>query len=156
MGYIEALEAAGATVIDSMFVGDYQGSWGAIVIYNGIKCLAVGGYGSCSVCDAFQSEFDGVSPYKNDEKFYLNWEEVSEEEYNIALSDYNKRLSDFAQSYLTTPFYVADVRRKLIELNEGIANDRYWNSEEKELYEWAAKYLIAELRNDNIDSIIDD
>ena len=156
MGYNRALEAAGAIVIDTKYIGDYQGSWGSIVIYNGIKCLVIGGYGSCSGCDAFQAEFDGgQEPHQNDGKYYTGrWgdEEISKEEYDILADAYNKRLSDFAQSYLTTPFYIKDV---IAQLDSYKGKDD-WYAEDKELYEWAIQYLIAELRDDNINSILED
>lgn len=57
-GYKEALEAAGATVHAYEAFGSYQGDWLAHVTYNGITGLVRGSYGSCSYCDAFESEFD--------------------------------------------------------------------------------------------------
>jgi hypothetical protein len=58
MGYRESLEAAGAKVVTFRNFGDWEGSWWALVMYNGETGWASGGFGSCSGCDAFESEFD--------------------------------------------------------------------------------------------------
>lgn len=63
-GYQEALEAAGATVIVFKEFGSYQGEWWAKAAYNGETGWVSGSYGSCSGCDAFQSEFG----YSGDER----------------------------------------------------------------------------------------
>lgn len=51
------METAGATVLLYEEFGSYQGDWWAKVEYNGEVRWVHGAYGSCSVCDAFQSEF---------------------------------------------------------------------------------------------------
>lgn len=58
MGYSDALEAAGATVIQFSEFGDYQGTWLAYVKYKDKLGYITGSYGSCSGCDSFQAEFD--------------------------------------------------------------------------------------------------
>lgn len=55
MGYISALRKAGATVHAEKFSGDYQGTWLALVTFNGMIGICSGGYGSCGGCDAFQA-----------------------------------------------------------------------------------------------------
>jgi hypothetical protein len=79
MGYREALEAAGAKVLDYKAFGDYQGTWIAITD----KGVIVGSYGSCSGCDAFEAEFG------------YSYEEGS--------PTHQQRLAKFGQSYLDTP-----------------------------------------------------
>ncbi len=57
-GYRQALEAAGATVLDFECFGSYQGVW--------IACLSNGWiidyYGSCTGCDAFEATFSRNEP----------------------------------------------------------------------------------------------
>lgn len=76
MGYREALEAAGADIIEFEEFGDYQGTWWA-KLSNG-KFVS-GSYGSCSHCDAFEAEFD--------------WDAHEEK-------DYQQRLANFGRTYL--------------------------------------------------------
>ena len=57
LGYIETLKAAGATVLADRYFGSYQGDWWAAVSFKGTKFWVHGTFGSCSLCDAFQSEF---------------------------------------------------------------------------------------------------
>lgn len=145
MGYQECLIAAGAEIIEYKETGSYQGTWGAICIYNGDKVLVTGRYGSCSGCDAFQSEFDygETEPTFCDGKYYINsdtWDsekECTEEEYNEAKIKYNSRLSDFAQSYLQSPLFLPDVEQAIISLKK----DDWFNEEELELYEWALPFF---------------
>lgn len=56
MGYREALEAAGATVLEFEEFGSYQGDWLALVEFKGQCGFVKGAYGSCSGCDAFEDE----------------------------------------------------------------------------------------------------
>jgi hypothetical protein len=78
-GYREALEAAGANVLAFEHFGDWQGSWLALVEYNGERGWVHGSYGSCDHCDAFEAEF-GYDAEEED--------------------DYPKRLASFGESYL--------------------------------------------------------
>lgn len=57
-GYTRALRAAGCIIIDSVSVGSYQGDHLWFVEHDGEKKIVHQSYGSCSVCDAFLSEFD--------------------------------------------------------------------------------------------------
>ena len=61
--YQKALEAAGAYVLVFESFGDWQGSWVALVIYEGKRGWVQGAFGSCSYCDAFQSEFGWDSDF---------------------------------------------------------------------------------------------
>ncbi|WP_329759298.1 hypothetical protein [Stenotrophomonas geniculata] len=79
MSYEQAMEAAGATVLRFEQFGSYQGDWFALVEYDGKTGWVHGCYGSCSGCDAFESEF-GWSDHER--------------------SDYQERLADFGTSYL--------------------------------------------------------
>lgn len=55
--YVRALEAAGAEILAFEEFGSDQGDWWAKVVYRGQTGWINGSYGSCSGCDAFQSEF---------------------------------------------------------------------------------------------------
>lgn len=143
-GYIMCLEKAGAKIIDQKEIGSYQGTWGAIADYNGMRCLITGYYGSCSGCDSFYGEFDFVNePTFKDGKYWRSEytydpdDEITKEQYDEAVVALDKRYSDFAQSYLTTPMYKVDVEKKL----ESFKTDDYFDSEEKELYQWALKFF---------------
>lgn len=55
MSYESALNAAGATVLKFEYFGSYQGDWWAKVELNGKTGWINGSFGSCTVCDAYQS-----------------------------------------------------------------------------------------------------
>jgi len=61
--YQRALEAAGARVLAFSHFGDWQGSWVALVEYQGQRGWVQGAFGSCDYCDAFQSEFSWDSDF---------------------------------------------------------------------------------------------
>ena len=63
MSYRDSLEAAGARVIAFEHFGDWQGSWVALVEYQGQRGWVQGSFGSCDYCDAFQSEFSWDSDF---------------------------------------------------------------------------------------------
>jgi len=140
MGYIESLKAAGAKIISSKFTGSYQGSWGAIVEYNGEKILITSSYGSCSFCDTFESEFDYISqPYIQEGKYMSSnsYEEITKEEYEKEEAYYNEKLANFGRNYLRNPATKTDIENYLKALNK----DDWFDSEEAELYEWAMSYF---------------
>lgn len=99
MGYSEALEAAGAKIIAFQEFGSYQGDWFAFVEYQG-KCGWVqGSYGSCSGCDAFESEFS-YTPISCSEHEYEDKSGLDCSDCESVLADYKKRLAEFGASYL--------------------------------------------------------
>ena len=61
--YQRALEAAGARVLAFEHFGDWQGSWIALVEYQGQRGWVQGSFGSCDYCDAFQSQFSWDSDF---------------------------------------------------------------------------------------------
>jgi hypothetical protein len=152
MSYESALVAAGAEVIDTKYTGSYQGTWGSIVVYNGVKGLCTGDYGSCSGCDAFQAEFDsyqyGEQQVGLDEetgKYYRGWSyygdnEISKEEYDKYNKDYQNRLAEFGRDYLNHIYDKWDVQNRLDQYAKKDEND-WFDEEEKELYSWAITYL---------------
>ncbi len=139
MGYREALEIAGAKVVDFKEFGSYQGTWLALVEYKGQKGIVQGCYGSCSGCDAFKAEFGSSGNYISGGEYYLDYEEVTKEEYDVIAVDENKRLCDFGLKYLESCglpdlYDKAHYRRlKLKTANE----DDWFSNEELEYIDWA-------------------
>jgi hypothetical protein len=78
--YRQALEAAGANVLVFDSFGDWQGSWIALVVYEGALGWVQGSFGSCDHCDAFQSEF--------------GWDS------DFVCEDVQDRLAQFGRTYL--------------------------------------------------------
>lgn len=144
MGYRESLEAAGAEVLDFKEIGSYQGTWGAIVNYEGKKCLVTGSYGSCSGCDAFQAEFsyyDRIEPkkgkYYRDNNYWDENEEITAEQARELNKAYDEKLANFGRSYLTALLDLWDVENRLKGFKEG----DWFDEEEKELFTWAKNHL---------------
>lgn len=141
MSYILTLEKAGAKILGSHFTGSYQGSWGAVVIYNGEKGLVTGSYGSCSYCDAFQSEFDYRfdEPIERDGKYYRDYgeDEITKEEYDQYYIELDKKYAEFGRNYLRNP-----MDKSMIETyKSNLKEDDWFDSEELELYNWALNYF---------------
>jgi len=144
MGYSSALTAAGAKVIDFKHFGDYQGTWGAIVDYNGERSLVTGSYGSCSVCDSYQAEFDRYGDvddvYTRDGNYFnSDDQEITVEAYGLACAKLSQRLADFGRAYLTNPSTKDIVQRQLDHYNAKLDKDDWFDNEERELYDWAIR-----------------
>lgn len=92
MSYRESLEAAGARVLAFEHFGDWQGSWVALVEYQGQRGWVQGSFGSCDYCDAFQAEFDWDSDF--------------------ACEDVQQRLAQFGRTYLDDLQTTAQVLRQ--------------------------------------------
>lgn len=116
MGYQKALEQAGAEVLKFEEFGSYQGDWWALVKYEGKAGWINGSYGSCSGCDAFQSEFG----WFDDEK-----------------PDYKERLAEFGRGYLDN-IYTQDEAEKEAEKNLD------WDYDAKEMIEYIKSNAIKE------------
>ena len=147
MGYAYALRTAGATIIEYKETGSYQGTWGAVVDFNGQRSLVTGYYGSCSHCDAYQSQFER---YSNDEpvfdeetgKYYSNWykeQEITKEAYDADQEDQKQALIDFGMSYLRHPMTKEDVEKRIEYYDTNDTGEWSFDSEERELYDWAIK-----------------
>lgn len=114
MGYREALEAAGATVHQFEHFGSYQGTWLAQVTYDNQNGWIEGAYGSCSVCDSFQAEFDWDADTK---------------------ADYKERLAEFGRGYLhglVTTEHLVGIYKKKCEVS-------YAWEDDKEILAWLEK-----------------
>lgn len=82
--YAQALEVCGASVYEHKRFGSYQGDWIAYVKFNDSKFFVHGTFGSCSVCDHFESEMShskwdvySIAEALNGEDTYIWWEESS-------------------------------------------------------------------------------
>lgn len=87
--YQQALEAAGANVLVFDSFGDWQGSWIALVVYEGALGWVQGSFGSCDHCDAFQSAF--------------GWDS------DFVCEDMQDRLAQFGRTYLDDLMTTAEV-----------------------------------------------
>jgi len=103
MGYKSAMEAAGAEVVEFQTFGSYQGDWWASVRFEGKAYWVHGSYGSCSGCDAFQSQFDYNTTEQCEEHRYDNpsGEVVAAcVKCTEAKAAYAVALAEFGRSYL--------------------------------------------------------
>lgn len=98
MGYHEALNAAGAEVLEFKEFGSYQGDWWAFVSYQGTKGWVHGYFGSCDYCDSFQAEFG----YNCDkcEKHKWDCEPNNCKACKKAQKEYANKLERFGKNYL--------------------------------------------------------
>ena len=138
MGYSQALEAAGCKILAFEEFGCYQGTWLAFVEYNGQKGIVEGSYGSCSGCDAFQSEFGwkGVVHEKNGKYYKSRYsdEEITQEEYDELKKTADKKLADFGLSYLAGGLYDKAHYEQMLK---GLNSDDWFSGETKEYCQWA-------------------
>lgn len=128
MSYREALEAAGAKIHALEYFGSYQGDWYALVTYEGETGFVHGYFGSCTVCDAFQSEFGWTDDDRGCADHSYDYDDSCEDCLESTVT-YRARLVDFGKSYLTDlkGFYaVCD------ELKERLD----WDSESEVALEW--------------------
>lgn len=143
MGYSESLEAAGAKVLAYEEFGDYQGSWAAHVEYKGENGIAFGSYGSCSGCDSFQAEFDyHRMPEEREGKYFREYwddEEITKEEYDSAIAEYQKKLSDFGEGYLTSLANELIIQTRLANLTKD--EDDWFDEDEKKMLDWCLEKL---------------
>jgi hypothetical protein len=99
MAYKEALEAAGAEVLAYQEFGSYQGDWWAKIRYEGQENWVHGFFGSCSVCDAFMSEFG----YDSDKCVDHEFESSPREDCQACVEErafYHTKLIEFGLRYI--------------------------------------------------------
>lgn len=109
MSYQQALEAAGATVYAFEYFGSYQGEWIAKI---GEDEYILGGYGSCSGCDAFEAEFG-----------YSDTLDLTPEQYRA-------RLADFGRGYTEGQPYT---KANLLEM---FTKQAEWDSDAQAILDW--------------------
>ncbi len=128
MSYNQALEAAGAEVLESKYFGSYQGDWFALVKRNGTRQWVHGSYGSCSGCDAFEAEFDfdgddrGCEDHRYDKQD--NCTACAERS-----ADYARRLATFGASYLDSAMTQDEAEKYASQHLE-------WDSEAQEMLDF--------------------
>lgn len=116
-GYEDSLWATGVKVLAFSEFGDYQGTWWARIEFpNGEKYFVKDHFGSCSVCDSFQAEFDGR--YVDD-----TWTSAKD------MPDYLHKLRDFGRQFL------ADCRTTEQALAEAAENSS-WDMEAETVVAW--------------------
>lgn len=108
MSYHQALEAAGVIVHEFKEFGSYQGDWLAkVTLPDGRSGWIKDYFGSCSVCDAFESE--------------MGWDESEPE--------YPARLKAFGERYL-------DQLLSQEEAEAACAKNVEWSLEDADMLEW--------------------
>ena len=133
MSYEEALQAAGAEVMEFEQFGSYQGDWWAKVRYKGELGWAQGSYGSCSGCDAFAAEFglaegDCVEHAYNHKDDCLECQEVKKK--------YAEKLADFGRGYLGGLLTQE-------KAEEEAARNLDWDSEAQAMLDWLRTHSWA-------------
>lgn len=103
MSYKRAIEMAGAKILALEEFGSYQGDWWAKVEYDGKQGWVNGSYGSCSGCDAFESEFAFSSHEFNEEYHDIYDDEFSNEcpeceKIKLRMIEFGKEYLDFIMS----------------------------------------------------------
>lgn len=129
--YIDALERAGAVIVESAEHGSYQGMWMALVRHEGAIKLVAGDYGSCSACDAFEAEV-GWRPYVTPEEAPEEWDR------------YFVKVCRFGQGYLNEAMDPIQAWRWAAQ-----SEVQDWNSFEetdyyKRVFIWLRKYATPE------------
>ena len=120
--YREALEAAGATLLDFGEFGTWEGNW---IAHLADGRFVEGAFGSCSGCDAFESEF-GLLDYGCDAHCRPN--EICGECAKKA-ANYARRLAIFGQTYLDSAEDYESIRQRFLEQSE-------WDYDAKEAVAW--------------------
>ena len=111
MSYMKALTAAGAEVVRYAYFGDYQGTILAEVNYQGKNGYVTVFYGSCALCDPYESFVEG-----------FDWDhELTEAE-----------LAEFGKSYL-------DVMRSEEETLRRHEKDAEWDTDAEDMVRWIQK-----------------
>lgn len=134
MSYREAMEQAGATIHEFAEFGSYQGEWYALVTWNGEKGWVNGSYGSCSGCDAFESEFG----YEDDDDGCDEHRYHKRADCSACVEHgekFRKHLAEFGKSYLETL-----LTQEQAEANAAKAAE--WSMEDKEALDWLREHCI--------------
>lgn len=126
MSYQEALEAAGAKVQAYKEFGSYQGDWWAKI---GEDIFVHGSFGSCSGCDAFQSEIGDYVESCDDKNGHWGYVDPNCEDCKIAVSTYKEKLIAFGQRYLEDQMS----RSEAVEL---MSRDLAWDHDAEEVVQW--------------------
>lgn len=130
MGYKNVMMLAGATVHDFENFGSYQGDWWAFVTYKGVTGFVNGSFGSCSGCDAFQSEFESVVHYHDKVAVFGGLYESEEFKDDCdECKNTKQRLIEFGEKYL-------DGIMSKEEAIEYSSRNLSWDLDAKEMVDW--------------------
>jgi hypothetical protein len=130
MSYQLALETAGAKVILFENFGSYQGSWWAKVEHNNEVWWVNGYYGSCSGCDAFESEFAYENHTHTDCDYYNPIYDGIKDDCEKC-QEVKIRLKNFGESYL-----IGHTLTQSEAENEVNKHEAYWDSEDKRMIDF--------------------
>lgn len=133
MSYEEAMQAAGAEVLEFGRFGSYQGDWWAKVRYQGEIGWAQGSYGSCSGCDAFEAEFGYAEGDCEDHSYDHKDDCPACQE---AKKKYDERLADFGRGYL-------DGLLTQERAEEKAARNLDWDSEAQAMLDWLKAHALT-------------
>jgi hypothetical protein len=141
MSYSEAMEAAGAKVIEFKEFGSYQGDWWALVEWREDRGWVNGSYGSCSGCDAFEGEFSGT--YDECEEHRWEWPKPEScSSCDEAVEDRKRRLAEFGGTYLTGGLMTQDEAEKQ-SLEYDWDSDSHEKTKEGEMTEFIKSHREA-------------
>lgn len=135
--YIGALRAAGAEVVQFEEFGSYQGNWYALVIYKGRTGWIKGSYGSCSYCDALDSEFDSQVNHEHSNNDYYN---PFYNGFDLSCEECKKqseRYAAFGEKYLDYLMTQEEAEKKASENLE-------WDMNAQEMVDFVKKHSIGE------------
>ncbi len=133
MSYQQALEAAGAKVLAFENFGSYQGDWWARVRVKGRLGFIGGSFGSCSGCDAFESEFSYSNgdycggSYDDGNNHYAH--DPACEKCIVKKKIYDENLAAFGAQYL------ADLITKRQAIKKASENLR-WDGDAQSMVDW--------------------
>ncbi len=136
-GYEGAMEAAGAQVLAFKEFGSYQGEWWAKLLYEDKTYWVHGSYGSCSGCDAFQSEF-GYGDDEHCTEHTYSREPIDCKLCAEAKDAYNKRLAEFGKSYIFGNEYSQEEAEGMYVRKE----DDYYQEEREEILKFLQENKI--------------
>lgn len=134
MSYQQAMEAAGARILAFEQFGSYQGEWYALVDFDGQRGWVNGSYGSCSGCDAFESEFGWVEPGTVGDEIWDGTDYRPATEADVA--GYRRRLADFGRQYLAHPLTQE-------EAEAHAAADIEWDSAAESMLAFVKSHAVA-------------
>ena len=134
MSYQEALEAAGAEVLEFENFGSYQGDWWAKVRYKGELGWVRGSYGSCSGCDAFEVEF-GRAEGDCGEHSYNHKDDCPA--CQEAKKKYDERMADFGRGYLD------DLLLSQEKAEEEAARNLEWDCDAQAMLDWLMAHALT-------------
>lgn len=130
MSYESALRAGGATVFDFQSFGSYQGDWLALVEFNGVRGFVHGSFGSCSDCDAWESEFGDL------------WNEDHCDAHDEFTHDCAACAERFLYFKAKVEQFGLDYLREMkthAEALKGASRNLDWDSNAKEMVDWINK-----------------